>query len=294
MKIYIASSKKHAGKIQEDIDIRNACKSHGLASKIATLEDISESVASSDVVIFKSIWGYHTNYTKFIDQIITLNKKGVTLLNDADFICWNIHKHKYLSEVRDLGIVPTECINIKKIVKESEMKRLLSRIGRKFGVNHVVIKPSVGASGYLTKAYPLKKAGVQALLLLNQSKHFDFIVQPYRTSITEGELSAIVINGNILYGVVRFPGILHFKKDTEYVHVSSVPSLVKEKICKLNNFFIKKFGEYPNICRVDFLKHGFTYEILEIELIDPDLFFRHIPKKVKTGAISLLLSKIIP
>jgi hypothetical protein len=55
------------------------------------------------------------------------------------------------------------------------------------------------------------------------------------------------------------------------------------------DLFLEKFGVLPRICRVDFLKNLTNYEILEVELIDPDLFFRYIPVSLRKKAILMLL-----
>lgn len=286
MNVYIASSEKHVGNIQEDMYIRDAFASKGISSEILTLKEIVEISKPSDAVILKSIWGYHLDYKDFLGHISALKRKDVRLINDYDFIVWNIHKYRYMDEIKHLDVVPTNLLQISRTRTASEIVGLISDAGKALNADKLVIKPAISASGYLTYAYDTNQDNSEVVALLKTHKHLDFIVQPYRPSIIEGEVSAVLVGGKLLYGVTRFPGVLGQKGDTSYLGLTSMPDSAKKGLAGLENFFLGKFGVLPGICRVDFLKNRSSYEILEVELIDPDLFFRRIPKNVREEALS--------
>jgi hypothetical protein len=73
---------------------------------------------------------------------------------------------------------------------------------------------------------------------------------------------------------------------------ANVPDAIQREVVTLKKFFLKKFGVLPSICRIDFLKTDTGYEILEVELIDPDLFFRFIPENMRNKAISVLYKSL--
>lgn len=292
MKIYIASSEEHAGNIQEDIYIRDGFVSRNIASEIATLKYITEVTTTQDVVILKSIWGYHKDYKLFLSQISILKERAVRLINDYSFIVWNLDKGKYLAELKSLNVVPTRSLDLKDTQTISEIESRIFANSRAIGVNKLVIKPAISASGHLTAIYDTGRDNNALLLTLNQNKHLNFITQPYRPSVIEGEMSIILINGVALYGIVRFPGVLTTKRPTTYVGLKDIPDSIEETVAKLMQFFLTKFGTHPSICRVDFLENHFGYEILEVELIDPDLFLRHVPGAIREEAISMFYDLI--
>jgi hypothetical protein len=292
MKVYIASSEEHVGNIQEDVCIRDMCIAMGVSSEILTLRNIVKISNPSDVVILKSIWDYHLDYREFLAQVSELKKRRVQLINNYDYIIWNIDKYKYLDDIKHINAIPTHLLQINRIRNIPEIEKKISKIAKTFNANRLVIKPTVSASGYLTSIYGVNQNNDDLLVLLKANKHLDFIVQPYRSSITKGEISVIIINGELLYGVMRFPGVLSEKKIPTYLDLINVPNSIKNTLTVLKKLFMKKFGGLPVVCRVDFLKNNSTYEILEVELIDPDLFFRYIPQNVKETAVSSLLSKI--
>lgn len=288
MKIYIASSKENAGKIQEDIYVRDAYRSKGVFSEIAALKDIVNISEPLDVVILKSIWGYYKDYQEFLEEISTLKTKNVRLINDYDFILWNIDKGKYLNEIKHLNIVPTVTLQFDGARTIPEICTTISEAGRVLKTDILVIKPCISESGYLTFKYNANEDNEATVTSLKKNKHLNFVAQPYRPSISKGEVSIIMINGTPLYGIKRFPGIFYDKLDPVYLKLDDILETVLKEVFSLRKFFLKRFGAMPNICRVDFLRAGVGYEILEVELIDPDLYFRHIPDPVKKGVVSML------
>jgi len=288
MKIYIASSDKYIGKIQEDIYMRDAYRNAGLFSEIVTLKDIANISESSDVVILKSIWGYHICYKEFIEEVSHLKKRGVKLVNDYNVIFWNINKCKYLNEINHMNVVPTVSLQLKGVDTVAEISDVISEISRKFNADTLVIKPCISESGYLTFRYDTSKNDETVIVALKNNKQLNFMAQPYRPAVSEGEISVITINGVSLYGIKRFSGIFNDKLNPTYIKLANVPGVIQREIATLKNFFLKKFGASPNICRVDFLKADTGYEILEVELIDPDLFFRFIPEFMRKKVTSML------
>ncbi len=292
MKIYIASSEKYVGKIQEDVYIRDTYRNKGFSCEIVTLKKIVEISKPFDVVILKSVWGYHLHYRTFLKQISMLRKKNIKLINNYDFIFWNIDKDKYLYELKHMNVVPTILLSFKNTKKVSEIRDIILQINTTLNTDTLVIKPCISGSGYLTFKYDITKDNRSVITLLKQNKELNFIAQPYRPDILTGELSVVMINGVSLYGIKRFPGIFSEKLDPTYMKLANVPSVIQREIAGLKNFFLKKFGVLPNICRVDLLKVETHYEILEVELIDPDLFFRFIPENMKKKVASILYKSL--
>lgn len=282
MKVYIASSEKYAGLIKEDIYIRDKYNSNGFSSKIATLSDIVNESKFGDLVILKSVWGYNLDYKTFLNQIKHLEGKGVKLMNDYQYIFWNIDKSKYLFEIKDCIVIPTYKLIFNKVKTQADISDYINSSTSVEWGNEIVIKPTISASGYLTFYYNLSDKSHNNIVLssLYDNKEIEFIVQPYRKSISKGEISVIMLNGDVLYAVNRFPGIFISKKDTEYIKFVDIPKNIMMQVKNIQKFFIDKFNSYPNICRIDFVQFKDEYEILEIELIDPDLFFKNIPQEM--------------
>ncbi len=290
MKIYIASSEKHVGKIKEDIHMRDFYRNNGFSCEILVLKDIVKISKPFDVVILKSIWGYHLHYHDFRKRILALRRKKIKLINDYDFVFWNINKYKYLKELKNVNVIPTVLLNFKNTKKKSEIIDMVLKTSKTLNTDMLVIKPCISESGYLTFKYDKTKDNKNIISSIQRNKELDFVAQPYRSSVLSGEISVVVINGIPLYGIKRFPGVFCGKLDSVYLKFDSLPAGIKKEVNILKSFFLAKFGCHPNICRIDFLKFNNSYEILEIELIDPDLFFRYIPAGLRDKA-TLMINK---
>lgn len=290
MTVYIASTQKNKGLIQEDVLIQKAFLSQGLVSRIEALENISLEAISGDSVFLKSIWGYHVNYKKFLKHISLLEEKGVLLINDYRYIHWNIDKNKYFSEIDFLKIVPTYKLDLSSVKSINEIEKIVQLIIKDDPNTKFVIKPAIGASGYLAFIYNREGVNRNCLNKILDHRALDFIIQPFRHQISEGEISIIFINGEMQYGIKRFPGIFTEKKELEYIDVQKIPEQFIAQIKPLLDFFIDRFKSLPKICRVDFVKHNLDYEFMEIELIDPDLFFRHVPENVLSKCLIELVN----
>lgn len=290
MTVYIASTEKNIGIIQEDLFIQGAYLKMGVDSKIETLAQITEEAKSDDTVILKSIWGYHTHYEEFLKQIACLKSKNVGLINDYEYIYWNTDKSEYLKAIHFLKIIPTKALFFNKARSIHDIENIILSSTKDFQDERLVIKPTISASGYLTFVYN-KKSKNACLQELLEHKSLIFLVQPFRPEIDAGEISLVVINGKIKYGVKRFPGVFTQKQDAEFIDISTMEEGLLFRVKLLLDYFTKRFAFLPKICRVDFVKNKQDYELMEIELIDPDLFFRILPKKLLNECLSELTTK---
>lgn len=286
MTIFIASTEKNAGLIKEDLCIKEYFLMKGLFSRIETLDSLLKEVKSGDIVMLKSIWGYHLDCNKFLEQINHLKINNVKLINDYEYIYWNIDKNNYLSEIKFLQIIPTYKLGVGKVKNINELHNTISDILKKDENVEFVIKPSISESGYLTFMYRKNVPSTDGLYSIFSNKNLDFIIQPFRSDIVNGEVSVVIINGKMMYGIKRFPGIFTEKRSLEYIDLDSISEKAKYQIELLFIFFNNNFSSVPKICRVDFVKNKSEFEILEVELIDPDLFFRIIPKDILSKCLA--------
>jgi hypothetical protein len=287
MTVYIASTEKNMGIIQEDLFIQGAYLKMGVDSKIKTLAQITEEARSDDIVFLKSIWGYHVHYEKFLEQINCLERKNIKLINDYKYIYWNTNKNEYLKAVHFLKIIPTKVLFFNKARSTRDIENMILSSTKDFRDERFVIKPTISASGYLTFIYN-KKSNNVCLQELLEHKNLVFLAQPFRSEIDAGEISLVIINGKIKYGVKRFAGVFTEKQDAEFIDISTIEEGLLFRIKLLLDYFTKKFAFLPKICRVDFVKNRRDYELMEIELIDPDLFFRILPKRLLNECLSEL------
>lgn len=291
MVTFIASAEKYKGIIKEDIFIRDYLLCVNTPAEIATLDEVIEKAEPGDVLILKSIWGYHLNYKNFIHQLSIVKEKKVTLVNNFEFILWNIDKSKYINElVNNLEIIPTKTVDFCACNTIENIVQVIEDQIKGFEESSFVIKPSISASGFLTFIYKKGEQDINVLFELLKEKGRQFIIQPFREEIIDGEVSVVLIDGVVMYAFNRYPGVLAQKKELEFIESKKIDAFIINQVELLKQFFLEKFNLYPKICRVDFVKNKSRFELMEVELIDPDLFFKYLPENELANSLSALCS----
>ena len=115
----------------------------------------------------------------------------------------------------------------------------------------------------------------------------DMMVQPYLERVeTEGEVSAIYIDGRLSHAVQKIPVAGDYRVQDDFGATDFPVDLTDERLEAANAVLQaaeRKFahlGRHPLLyARVDFL-FGDAGELLltELELVEPSLFFRHGPE----------------
>lgn len=267
-------------------------RDRGFAAEILTLDKIVEEAVSNDLVILKSIWGYHKDSDKFLHQLSILKNRSIRLVNDFPFIHWNIDKSSYLAEINFFNIIPTQTINLSHYSTTQEIKTAIENKVSETNGDLFIIKPSISASGFLTFLYQKNSNDWDLFSTFLNNKNLNFLIQPFRPQIKEGEISIITIHGKLLYGIRRFPGVVSPSQNPEYLDIESIPRDIMETVENLLGFLKNKFGSFPLISRIDFVKNKSMHELMEIELIDPDLFFKYVPQNILEKSLSELYLNI--
>ncbi|HKJ34769.1 MAG TPA: hypothetical protein VKA34_23290 [Balneolales bacterium] len=224
-----------------------------------------------DMVIIRTTWDYQNDLEQFIKTLQDIDDSDASLENSLDLVKWNIEKN-YLRDLEKgaLPIVPT--------VWETQPlhARNLKGYFNHFDTHHIIIKPTVSANADHT--YWLKKETVD--------KHVDkleqvfekrpFMVQPFMESIvTEGEFSLFYFNGKYSHTILKTPMQHDFRVQEE--HGGIIQSVQPDdEILKQGEKVMKSLPELPLYVRIDFVRdQNEDYLIMEIELIEPSLYFSY-------------------
>lgn len=246
-KINIVSSNKYKNKIKEDLILQKYLLKEGYHTKIISFED---NYQGNDLNIIRSVWGYHHNVERFL-KFINNNKT----INNKDIIINNINKKKQYQILKENDITVIDTIFLDNIKDYKYNGKIL------------VIKPVISASGDNT--FIISNVND----LDNVKELTNIMIQPFISSVTAGEISIIVIDKKIKYGIKRFPGVFTKYKKEEYI---SINNLDKSIIDTANNIILIKEYKEALFMRIDFIFDNNCYKVMEVELVDPNLFIETI------------------
>jgi len=219
---------------------------------------------SFDALLVRSVWDYHLLPEQFQKWLSTIERAGLPVWNPVPVLRWNAHKF-YLKDLanKNLPIAPT-------LFFRKGQSDALSQIDVR-GWHQFVVKPAVSASGYRTVL--VDRDNPRSLhALLDATKYGDFLVQPFIPEISrEGELSLIFFNQQFSHAALKRPAEGEFRVQAEHGG-HEVRFQPDEQTISAASVILEHAAGETLYARVDgFLKDG-VFQLMELELIEPDLF----------------------
>ncbi|MCA0365598.1 MAG: hypothetical protein LCH67_16270 [Bacteroidetes bacterium] len=224
---------------------------------------------SYDAVIIRNTWDYYTKFPLFIKWLDTLEATGIKVLNDLKIIRKNSHKF-YLKEIIEIGfrVIPTIFLNSNSKISDDDLLKY----------QKMVLKPAVSAGSYKTEI--LTRKDLNSENIRSKTSDGDWLLQPFLPEIqTEGEISMIFFGNEYSHAIIKRPtdGDFRVQKQFGGIYLPYLPS--QELLDELNPVF-KIFGDEFLFGRIDGVKLGGKFHIMEIEMLEPDLYFDFFPEKV--------------
>src|SRR6267142_3123359 len=217
-----------------------------------------------DLLVIRSCWDYHLRPQDFLHWTSEVSRR-ITVLNPPVLLRWNADK-RYLREIEAAGFpIPTT------IVLEPGSVTDPAALPRAHGMETTILKPAISASAYGTfllsdnaPAHP----GVRELL-----RDRTMILQEFVPEVRmRGEWSLIFLGAEFSHAVRKLPAGGEFRVQREYGGSAEAAPPPPEAL-RLSSQLIQKFAGEALYCRVDLVEAERGWLLMELELIEPDLFF---------------------
>ena len=265
----------------EDKLVVDALKNVGLKVIRQAWDDANFNWSDTKYILFRTTWDYFDRFQEFSAWLSHVSKQ-TKLLNSERIIRWNIDKH-YLLDLNKKGIHIAKSHFI-----EQSSSTTLKELYNQLGWNETVLKPCV--SGAARHTYKLNKCNI------NQHENVfkeliskeAMILQPFQHNIVkQGEVSMIVIDGKYTHAVLKVAKEGDFRVQDDFggsVHEFN-PSI--DEIEFAENA-VKACIESPIYARVDvFTDNDGILAVSELELIEPELWFRNNPTAANSLASAI-------
>jgi hypothetical protein len=224
-----------------------------------------------DLVLVRSCWNYHMAPVEFVAWIERF-RNSHALCNSAELILWNMNKY-YLKELEQKGVRIPETVWI----PEGDLNLdTLDTILFENKWNKAVLKPCVSASSFHTNVIE------RGLLKQKDELSLKFIaggmmVQRFVESILHnGELSLMYFAGQFSHAVIKTARPGDFRVQHQFGGKSE-PIEVSKEIVRAGEEILSNLTTVPLYARVDGVMINNTFTLMELELIEPVLFFKHAP-----------------
>lgn len=219
-----------------------------------------------DFIVIRTCWDYFLKFDEFCKWLDRIEKENIIVWNSLSVIRKNIHKF-YLKEIQKLGaeIIPT--VFIKKNSKIS-----LAGEMEKNKWNRAVIKPAVSGGAYKTHLVEPGSVKPGQNIIDEMLQENDVLLQKYSWKInSEGEWSMIFFNKKYSHSVLKKPSEGDFRVQAihggRYHHTKPPEYLIAQA-----QDLLDKMDDKLLYARVDGVNNNGLLNIMELELIEPELF----------------------
>lgn len=272
-RIGLATSSDHPLLPPGERRLVDALRARGANATPVVWDDRAVDWRSFHVVLLRSCWDYHLRPAEFLAWLDRLDREGVRVENPPALVRWNVHK-SYLLDLAARG-VPVPPTLAPRDVAEAETWLA----GRPWG--EIVVKPLVSATAHETwrAALPLDaESRARLARAIGDGGPLDgALLQPYLEGIArEGEHSFVFVAGHYSHVVLKRPKAGDFRVQEEHGGTveAAAPSVTAiaaaERVMAAAG---TPQAPGPHLYgRVDALVEGDALQVMEVELIEPELF----------------------
>ncbi len=223
-----------------------------------------------DMVIIRTPWDYHHEAKKFLQVLETITTSGTSLQNSIELVKWNIQK-TYLRDLQEKEnhIVPT-------LWREpGTSAEMVESFFDEFQSDEIILKPVVSANADNTFRLARNNGILPFDLLERTFGARPYMAQPFmRNIVSEGEYSLFYFGGQFSHAILKTPKHGDFRVQEEH---GGIITAVKADatLIRSGERVMRSLPEIPLYARVDFVRDDESeFAIIEVELIEPALYFR--------------------
>lgn len=224
-----------------------------------------------DVVIIRSTWDYQQDAEAFLDCLQKIESSSARLENCLKIVEWNISK-AYLKDLQNQGvaIVPTLWFDS---FDYENVKQGFSH----FSSNELVIKPLISAGADFTYRLTIDNFPNLKDKLSGEFERREFMIQPFLNGVVkEGEYSLFYFGGEYSHAILKRPKSGDFRVQEEHGGQLKLIQATEEMLTVARHC-LAALPEEVFYARVDLIRHNNEFVLIEIELIEPSLYFNMDP-----------------
>lgn len=229
----------------------------GFEAKFVVWSDLRADWSAFDLVVLRSCWDYHLRTGEFLNWIAGLESRGIPLQNPAPVVRWNSDK-RYLQELEQRGVsIPRTCWL--KAGEQGSSRAILES----YGWSRAVAKPTVSATAYRTRVVHAED--------VEESLRGPLVIQEFMPEVQiDGEWSLVFFGGEYSHAIRKVPKSGDFRVQKEFGGRAET-AVAKSNLIEQAGAVVAAV-EPTLYARVDGVLRGSKFVLMELELIEPDLF----------------------
>lgn len=218
------------------------------------------------LVIVRSTWDYQQQPAQFMQKLEEINQQ-TRLENPLVLMQWNLDK-RYLQSLQTKGVpvIPTLWM------EQFQFPALLQAF-EAFAVDSIIIKPTVSANADDTYRLTKDNLGAYEARLQDTFSQRPHMIQPFVNAIVEeGEYSLFYFGGQLSHSILKTPAKDDFRVQEEHGGQLQLMQ-ADERMQYIAQQALAALPVPALYARIDMVRHAGDWAIMEVELIEPSLYF---------------------
>ena len=223
-----------------------------------------------ELVVIRSTWDYQHHAEEFLGTLESI-EQVTRLENSSAIVRWNMRK-TYLRDLATRGIetVPT-------LWRDGLHPGELVPLFEELRSDEAVIKPVLSGTAQGAWRLDSKRVHEHAEEIESYYAGRPLMLQPFERGIVEeGEYSMMYFNGVHSHSILKLPKRGDFRVQEEYgsslTHIEPEPALLAA-----GDAAMAAVGKNPLYARIDFVRSGGVFRLMELELVEPSIYLRTDP-----------------
>jgi glutathione synthase/RimK-type ligase-like ATP-grasp enzyme len=271
MRLAVATSREFSHFHPDDVPLMHELPPFGLTPTPCVWNDPRIEWASFDAILIRTTWDYYQHYGEFVAWLNRLQAFGLPVVNPLSVVRWNLDKRYLLDlERADVPVVPSRVVTHAEIGDEI----------RRLGVTEAVVKPTIGAGAWHTLRLRADSAEI-ASVLAELPAHREYLVQPFVPAVeTRGEWSLVYVRGVFSHAVLKRPAAGDYRVQEKLGGTveRADPPLAASAVAQRVLAALPDLGvRGVLVARVDLVEAEDGFRLMELELIEPQLYLRFDP-----------------
>lgn len=235
-----------------------------------------------DGVVIRSCWDYHLKADAFLAWLDTVTAEGVAVVNAPEVVRWNVHKGYLLEVARAGGRIPPTRLATR---GDGDTLRTQLKTAR---WSAAVIKPAVSASGYSTRLVTGAPTSDDEQAYAEMIAAGDVLLQAWVPEVQErGEWSFVFFDRQYSHAILKRAAPGEFRVHIEWG--GTVESALPPPALVLDaQQLVDRLDVRVPYARVDGTEVDGNLMLMELELIEPELFLDHHPDAASRLATAVL------
>lgn len=220
-----------------------------------------------DAVIVRSPWDYQQSPEAFLQCLRGIEASRAYLDNPLPLMEWNLHK-TYLKDMEAKGVItlPTRWETGYNLATVTEAFS-------EFSTDTLIVKPVLSANADDTFRLSREEAHRRETALQTLYRDRKIMIQPFVEEVlTEGEYSLFYFDGQYSHAILKTPKSGDFRVQEEHGGALQpvIPDATMLQACTRALEAMPTDSLYA---RVDLISYQNAWAIMELELIEPSLYF---------------------